>query len=123
MPSIHIPPLPLPIRPEALEFGDVSGVYQAVWHVSDTCAALPDRELARRGEDAHAHGPGLYGLICIRPHVADIPSIQAHEYAHLLVGPLLSSREWEHGPRWRKALAELGYPAEAAEWIGWGKDR
>lgn len=119
--SIFIPPLPLPIRPEALDYGEVSGKYPAVWHFSETCV-LVNKTLRETGVDAHAHschGGMYYGLICVRPHFAEYESILAHEYAHLLIGPKLRSREWQHGPRWRKTLADLGFPDEADEYVGW----
>lgn len=114
-----IPPLPRPIGPAALAVGPVTGKYPAVWHVSLTCALSEEVHLSNLTCVAHAHGYYAYGLICVLPNFADDEVVQAHEYAHLLIEPLRGRREWAHGPRWRKALADLGFPEEAAEYVGW----
>lgn len=117
---MNIPALPREMSPLALSLGPVTlgpgGLYPAVWWVGDTCG-YGCGPAVHQGFDAHAHcGFGNYGLICIRPEVAEDPAIQAHEYAHLLDFPL--GRRWPHGPRWQRILSELGYPYEAGEYLG-----
>jgi hypothetical protein len=74
---------------------------------------------------AHAHcGPEdpNIGWICVRAARRVLtpsgkPStLLYHEYAHLIVG-----YDAAHGPEWRKVVTELGFPAEAAEYLNRGE--